>query len=172
MISYLKISLRIIMVWIPNKIVPKIITKSLKAKLKVFSLLPVPAVVWYLVDNFSGDSLQVEFPLLLAFLPGVVVWVRLEGDPPWGKATCLYIFNSRVGDSVCMRLDGEPHLGGKTAADFMVDRPTQLICWFWSSWHCQVNRHLIKLTFGCRPLQNCHREHPQGSWSGELWSEL
>merc|ERR1719370_1347167 len=43
-----------------------------------------PAIVRYLVDNFSGDSLEVESPLLFAFLPRVVVRVRLEGHPLLG----------------------------------------------------------------------------------------
>merc|ERR1719370_2326973 len=48
------------------------------------SSLTTPAIVRYLVDNFSGDSLEVESPLLFAFLPRVVVRVRLEGHPLLG----------------------------------------------------------------------------------------
>jgi len=43
--------------------------------------ITTPAVVWDLLNDFLGDRLQVQFPLLLALLARVVVRVRLQSYP-------------------------------------------------------------------------------------------
>lgn len=77
----------------------------------------------------------------------------------------------RDGDGICIRIDGEPHLGEKHRL------LNSKLSWFACFDICcccgnSTDRYIDtdkKLTSGFLPLQNCHRAHLQGSWSQELW---
>ena len=84
-----------------------------------------PAVVWDLLNDFLGDRLQVQFPLLLALLARVVIRVRLQSYPPLGKKwKCLLESESNP----ILKQKSEPHLGHKLYATVWLGFDGMSVC--------------------------------------------